>query len=153
MREIFIMQPNEVREVSPEKRHLTLMIIWGSFFFNVLLFLLLASFVGPNRESLSYNRFLTIGLSALGTFTAFVSVFFRQKMIARANAQQRPQSVSGAYIVAFALCEVAALCGLLLRMMTSDPYYYLLFIVSVVGLLLNMPRRSDVINASSGKRI
>lgn len=147
------MQPTEAREVSPEKRHLTLMIIWGSFFFNVLLFFLLASFVGPDRESLSYNRLLTVGLTALGTFTAFVSIFFRRKMLDRATAQGRPQSVSGAYIVAFALCEVAALCGLLLRMMTNDPYYSFLFIISVVGLLLNMPRRSDVIDASSGKRI
>jgi hypothetical protein len=147
------MQPDEARIVSPEKRHLTLMVIWASFFFNVLLFFLLASFVGPDRSTLSYNKLLTVGLSALGTFTAFVSIFFRQKMLARATGQQRPQSVSGAYIVAFALCEVAALCGLMLRLMTSDPYYYFLFIVSVVGLLLNMPRQNDVINASAEKRI
>ncbi len=147
------MQPNEAREVSPEKRHLTLMIIWASFFFNVLLFFLLATFVGSDPATLSYNRMLTVGLVALGTFTAFVSIFFKQKMLARAFSEQRPQSVSGAYIVAFALCEVAALCGLMLRLMTSDPYYYILFIVAVVGLALNMPRRDDVVNASSGKRL
>jgi hypothetical protein len=147
------MQPNEARIVSPEKRHLTLMIIWGSIFFNVLLFFLLAGFVGTDPAALSYNKSLTVGLTALGTFTTIVSIFFRQKMLARATEQQRPQSVSGAYIVAFALCEVAALCGLMLRLMTSDPYYYVLFIISVVGLLLNMPRRSDVVNASAEKLI
>lgn len=141
------MQP-ETREVSPEKRHLTLLIIWGSFLFNNVLLFLLAFFVGPEPSTQTDNRFLTFVLAAIGTFTALVSIFFRQKMVAKAMENQRPQSVSGAYIAAFALCEVAALCGFLLRFATNELYsFYLLFIISVVGLVLNLPRRADVINA------
>jgi archaellum biogenesis protein FlaJ (TadC family) len=147
------MQPNNAREVSPQQRYTTLLILWGAFFFNIILFLVLAFAIAPDSSRLTYNRALVIALTALGTCTALVSVFFRKKMTARAVEEQRPQSVSSAYIVAFALCELAALCGLLLRFTTNDPYFYFLFIVSLVGLLLNMPRRGDVDNASSGKRL
>ena len=147
------MNPNETRAVAPEKRHLTLLIIWGAILMNVVIFFVMANFIGPDPATLSDNRLLTVGLSGLGTFTALVSVFFRQKMLARAIEQRRPETVSSAYIVAFAMCEVAALCGLLLRLVTNDPYYYLLFIVAVIGLLLNFPRRIDSASAASGDKI
>jgi hypothetical protein len=147
------MQPNNAREVSPQQRYTTLLILWGVFLFNIILFLVLAIIVAPDSSKLAYNRVLVIALTALGTFAALVSIFFRQKMTKQAVEGQRPQSVSSAYIVAFALCEVAALCGVMLRFTTNDPYYYLLFIVSVVGFLLNMPRRDDVFNAIAVKRI
>jgi hypothetical protein len=147
------MQPQNAREVSPEQRYLTLWILWGVFLSNIAIFAVLSALAAPALSSLPYNRVLVIALTALGTFTAFVSPVFRKKMLARALEQQRPESVSSAYIVAFALCEVAALCGLLLRFTTSDPYYYFLFLIALVGFLLNMPRRNDILNASAGKQI
>ncbi len=147
------MQPQNAREVSPQQRYLTLWILWGVFLINIALFAVLAALAGPPLATLPYNRLLVIALTAFGTFTALVSIFVRQKMLARGLEQQRPQSVSNAYIVAFALCEVAALCGILLRFTTSDPYYYFLFLIALVGFLFNMPRRNDVINASAGKGI
>ncbi|HEX7997725.1 MAG TPA: hypothetical protein VF528_04995 [Pyrinomonadaceae bacterium] len=147
------MQPDNAREGNSQQRHLTLWILWGAFLVNIALFAVLAALVGPSPASLPYNRVLVIALTALGTFTALVSIFLRQKMVARAIEQQRPQAISSAYILAFALCEAAALCGLLLRFTTSDPYYYFLFLIALVGFMLNMPRRGDLLNAANGKRI
>lgn len=147
------MQPNETQEVSPQQRYLTLLILWGTFVVNIPLFLLLSFVAAPDPAKLSDNRILVVALTAFGTFAALASVFFRKKMVARAIEQQRPPSVTSACIIAFALCELAALCGMLLRFTTNDPYYYFLFIIAVVGFLLNMPRRDDVTNASAGKRI
>lgn len=147
------MQSNDEREVSPQQRYLTLWILWGVFLFNIAGFAILSVIAAPDPLTLANNRMLVIALTALGTFTALVSVFVRQKMLARAALQQRPHSVSSAYIVAFALCEAAALCGMVLRFATNDAYYYLLFVIALVGFPLNMPRRDDIINASSGKRL
>ncbi|HYO92396.1 MAG TPA: hypothetical protein VEQ40_12200, partial [Pyrinomonadaceae bacterium] len=90
------MQPNEEQSVSPQQRQLTLLILWGVFFFNIILFLLLSFLAAPDPARLTYNRPLVIALTALGTFTALVSIFVRQKMVARAVEQQRPQGVSSA---------------------------------------------------------
>jgi hypothetical protein len=143
----------ETREVGPEKRHLTLLIIWGSFVFNIILFFLLANFVGAEQSRLAPNNVMTFALMAGGTFMVFASLAFKRKMLRLASERGRPQSVSSAYIVAFAMCEVAALCGLVLRLTTSERLYYLLFIIAIAGLVFNLPRRDDVLNASPVKRI
>lgn len=147
------MQTDNAREANSQQRFLTLWILWGAFLLNLAIFAVLAAVVAPSQATLPYNRVLVIALTALGTFTALVSIFFRQKMVARSIEQQRPPSVSTAYILAFALCEAAALCGLLLRFTTSDPYYYFLFLIALAGFLLNLPRRDDFLNASNAKRI
>jgi F0F1-type ATP synthase membrane subunit c/vacuolar-type H+-ATPase subunit K len=147
------MQPNEMQQADPQKRYATLMILWGAMFFNIGIFFLLSRLAVADPSALPENRTLAVALMAGGTLLALLSIIFRGKMVARAVEQQRPQSVHTAYIVAFAICESAALFGLLLRFATNERYYYLLFAIAAVGFLANMPRRNDVINASAGKGI
>ncbi|HEY0405638.1 MAG TPA: hypothetical protein VGC89_07910 [Pyrinomonadaceae bacterium] len=147
------MQPNQTRQVDPQSRHRALMIIWGAIFANVIILYALANLIGPERSLLKENNLLVIVLTAIGTFVMACSYFFRQKMLARAIERQRAESVSGAYIVAFAMCEVSALCGLLIRFTTNERAYYFLFVMAVIGLVVNLPRRSDIFNALSEKRI
>jgi hypothetical protein len=144
---------SQTPEPGPEKRHLTLIIIWGVILTNVFVLFALANLIGPDLSRLSESNTLSFVLAAIGTFVSIASYFFRKKMLARAAEQQRPESVSSAYIVAFAMCEVAALCGFILRYLTSERSYYLLFIIAVFGLVLNLPKRDDIVNALSTKRI
>jgi F0F1-type ATP synthase membrane subunit c/vacuolar-type H+-ATPase subunit K len=147
------MQPNAARPIDPQGRHRTLMIIWYAILANVFILYTLAISIGPDPSLLKTNHLLTIVLTAIGTLLMIASYFFRQKMLARAAEQQRAESVSSAYIVAFAMCEVSALCGLLLRFTTNERAYYFLFLMAICGLVLNMPRRDDVVNAVPGKQI
>ncbi|HEX8495104.1 MAG TPA: hypothetical protein VF658_19850 [Pyrinomonadaceae bacterium] len=146
------MQPNET-QADPQKRYATLMILWGAMFFNIGIFFLLAQVAVADPSALPENSTLAAALMGGGAVLALLSSIFRQKLVTRAIEQQRPESVHSAYIVAFAICEVAALFGLLLRFTTNERYYYLLFVIAAIGFLINVPRRNDVINASSGKRI
>ncbi|HEY0384468.1 MAG TPA: hypothetical protein VGC64_00585 [Pyrinomonadaceae bacterium] len=151
------MQPNDtlkVGPVDPAKLYQILLILWGAIFMSVVLMFLLAFFLVPEKpKAETDNHVLTIVLTAIGTLAAIASIFIRQKLMATAIEQQQAEVVTRAYIIAFALCESAALFGLLIRFSTNDRYYYLLFIVAVIFLVLNMPRRSDAFNALSGKRI
>jgi cation transport ATPase len=147
------MPSNEARRVDPQTRHRTLMIIWGAILTNVIVFFVLANVIAPDTSRLSESNTLSFVLAAVATFVTIGSYFFRQKMLARAAEQQRPESVSSAYIVAFAMCELAALCGFMLRYLTSERSYYFLFIIAVFGLVLNLPKRDDIINASTARRI
>ena len=149
------MQPNETGQPDAAKLYRTLMIIWGVMFINIPMFFLLVIFAAPELPQIPgySNSPLTIVFTVLGTLAVIASIFLRQKLMARAVERQQPESVTSAYVVAFALCETAALFGMLIRFTTNDSFYYLLFIIAVVGLLLNLPRQSDVFNALSGKRI
>lgn len=147
------MRTDATRQVSPQARYRTLIIIWGAILMNVVLLFALSTFIAPDPSKLKENNVLTLALTLLGTLMMAASYFFRQRMLARAIEQQRPESLSGAYIVAFAMSEFAALCGMLIRFTTNERFYYFLFIVAVLGLVLNVPRKSDVVDALSEKRL
>lgn len=147
------MRTEATRQVNPLARYRTLMIIWGAILMNVVLLFALASVIGPDPSKLKENNVLTVALTLTGTLMMAASYFFRQRMQARAIEQQRPETLSGAYIVAFAMSEFAALCGMLIRFTTNERFYYFLFIVAVLGLVLNVPRKSDVVDALSEKRL
>jgi hypothetical protein len=51
-------------------------------------------------------------------------------------------------IIAVALCEAVGLFGMMVFFTTASPYYYFFFIVSVIGILLHMPRRDQLLAAS-----
>jgi hypothetical protein len=56
--------------------------------------------------------------------------------------------VQQAYIVTWAINEVAALLGLMDFFLTNDRYYFVLLIIAALGLLLHFPRREHVVNAA-----
>jgi hypothetical protein len=51
-------------------------------------------------------------------------------------------------VIACAMCEVAAVLGLLQRFITGGNGFYLLFFVAVIGIALHFPRREQLEAAS-----
>jgi cation transport ATPase len=139
------MQPNATQRLDPQARHRTLMVIWGVILMSVVMLFVVGNVAGPEQSGLARNNVLTIVLTAVGTLLMAASYFLRQKMLTRAFGQRRAETVSSAYIVAFAMCEAAAICGLLLRFMTNERSYYFLFVIAIVGLIVNLPRQDDII--------
>ena len=62
--------------------------------------------------------------------------------------QQNTGMVQQAYVMTWAITEVAALLGLLDFFLTNDRYYYVLLIIAALGQLLHYPRREHVVNAA-----
>ena len=87
-------------------------------------------------------------LWALGVAITGVSFLLKRVLLSKAVREQRLEGVQAAYITAFALCETGGLFGLLAYFLTGHRYYYLLFITPVLGMLLHMPSRDDLLNAS-----
>ena len=98
-------------------------------------------------ENVEPNDTLFLALVAFALSTTLISVPIKNKLLRRAVEQQQVQLVQQGHIVAWALCEVAALLGVLDFFMTGDRYYYILFIIAACGQLLHFPRRDDVANA------
>lgn len=130
-----------------EARILTMRILWFAMLLSVVIYFVITMFV-RRSEDLAANQSLSLALLVAGVSTTLVSFLIKAKLLARAVEQRNLAMVQQAYIVTFAITEVAALLGLLDFFSTSDRYYYALFIIAACGMLLHFPRREPVENAA-----
>ena len=99
-------------------------------------------------ENATPNATLSLIFICVALSTTLLSVFIKKTLVARAIEQQQVQLVQQAYIVAWAMCEVGALLGMLDFFVNGHRHFYILFIIAAFGLLLHYPRREHVTNAS-----
>ena len=126
--------------------------LWLGLFATIGLYFIMTFFVGRS-ENVEPNPTLSLILIVVGLSTTLISLLIKSKLIGRAIAQQQIQLVQQAYIVTWTVTEVAALLGFLDFMATGHRHYYILFIISAIGFLLNAPRRDHLINAWPKTRI
>ena len=103
--------------------------------------------VVERREGLESNPSLSLSLMCVAILMVLVAFVIKTKLLSKALEQQSTGMVQQAYVVTWAITEVAALLGLLDFFLTTDRYYYVLLIIAVLGLLLHFPRREHVVNA------
>jgi hypothetical protein len=104
--------------------------------------------IATRKENLEPNSNLSLTLLCIGMLTVSVSFLIKSKLLSKATEQQNTGMVQQAYVMAWAITEVAALLGLLDFFLTTDRYYYVLLIIAALGLLLHFPRREHVVNAA-----
>ena len=129
-----------------ELRLRTMRTLWFALFASVGLYFLFTIYVGRS-ENVEPNPTLSLILIVIGVSTTLISFVIKSKLINLAIEQQRVQLVQQAYIVAWAVTEVAALLGMLDFFVTGHRHYYILFIIAAFGMLLQGPRREHVVNA------
>jgi hypothetical protein len=128
-----------------------LLIIWAAQMMALAVFFLLALFVFRSQETGDLTMFWM--LAALSIILVAVSFVVKQKFFAQAIEKQNIAAIQQGQIVAIALCEAAALFGLLARAITGTRYFYLPMAVAALGLLLHFPRREALMAASFKNRI
>lgn len=129
-----------------ELRIRTMRTLWIAMFLSIGGYYLLTFFT-TRAEEREPNASLFLIFLAIGVSTILISFVVKSKLLSRAIEQQQVPMVQQAYIVAFALTEVAAMLGLLDFFLGGSRYYYVLFIVAACGMLLHYPRREHIINA------
>ena len=144
------MPENHIAASKVEQQHRTMLILWLAFLMTIVMYMFL-TFVIPQQDTAS-NRMLTIVFSAISVFMVGVYFVVKKKFFARAVEEQQAGLVTTGFIMAMALCEVAALLGLVDFMVARDRYFYLLMAISFVGLALHFPKRQDL-EAVNYKRI
>ena len=132
----------------------TMRILWGAQLMTVGLFVLITRVtrpdpgrldaVLPDNPTLLYGL-AAAGLTAVASSFALKSIFFR-----RAAEQQQPGQAQTGLVLALALCETAALLGLVAMFVTWDDRAYLLFALGALGMLLHFPRREQLLVAFYG---
>ena len=135
-----------------EVRMRSMRTIWIAMFMSIGFYYAFTFFVTPKGDG-ELNSTLFLVLVVISLSITFISLPIRNKLINRAIEQQHVPLVQQAYILAWAISELPALLGLVYFFMTGNHYYYVLFGIAVFALLLHIPQREHVINASFKKPI
>ena len=120
--------------------------LWFAMLMSIAVYFVFTLFA-QRKEGLEPNPTISLTLVCVAALMVLVSFVIKSKLLSNAVNQQNTVMVQQAYIVTWAITEVAALLGLLDFFLTTDRYYYVLLIIAVLGLLLHFPRREHVVNA------
>ncbi len=126
-------------------RHRTLLILWFAMVSSVMMLAVLAQFIPASQTG---DLKLSLILNTTGIVPLGMSFLLKQRILEQAVTQQKLDLVQVAYVLAFALCEMAALLGLLDRLVGGARYYYVGFLLAELGLLLHFPRKQHLLDAS-----
>ena len=132
-------------EAKVAARYRVLLIFWMAMLAS-LAFLLILALVVPGSGT--PNQTLTFALLGIGLVAVIVSVLVKQSLLRQAIEKQQLQLLVNAYVIGFALCESAALFGLMDHFVTGSVYYRISFIVAALGMLVHFPKKDHVRAAS-----
>ena len=139
------MEPNDPDQPTIEMRYRTLFILWFAMCMSVLMFLVLVQFTPARVEG---DLRLSLILNSIGIVPVGLSFLLKQRILQQAADRQRIDLVQTGYVLAFALCEVASLLGMMDHFVNGSRYYYVGFIFAGAGLLLHFPRKQHLLDAS-----
>ena len=135
-----LINPQEA-EAKVAARYRVILILWIAILISVGLLFTLAVFT-PGKGT--PNQTLSLALLGIGFATVTGSFLFKQQLLKKAVEKQELQALMSAYIVSFALCESAALFGLMDHFVTGSGYYRFGFMLAAIGMLLHFPKKEHV---------
>ena len=133
-------------QINIENHHRTLLIIWLFLLMSVSGLFLMTLLVPSKAEG--DNTIVAIVSIAVGLSNVVLSFVLKQSFLAKSVAKQDLKLVVQAYIIALALCESAALFGLLVHFASGSIYYYVPFAIGAIGMLLHFPKKQHISDAS-----
>lgn len=139
------MKPINPNQPDLETRYRTIFVLWFAIVMSVMMFLVLTQFTPVPQTG---NLKLSLILNSAGIVPLGMSLLLKQRILAQAVTKQRLDLVQVAYVLAFALCEMAALLGLMDHFLNGSRYYYVGFVFAWLGLLLHFPRKQHLLDAS-----
>jgi hypothetical protein len=144
------MKPSDTGRPDLDETFVTLLKLWFGICMSVLMLFALTYFVPGGTDE---NRQLTLVLNVLGVGPVALSFLLKQKMLAKSIATQQVDLVQKGYLLSFALCESAALLGVVDHFLTGSKYYYFAFAIGAVGMLLHFPQKRHLVNAAPYRQL
>ena len=121
--------------------------IWMGLLLSIGVYFVLTLFA-QRSEDLHPNSMLSVILAIIAASTTLISFPIKYKLLTSAIDRGQVQQVQQAYVVAWAVTEAGAIMGLLDYFLTTNRYYYVLFLIAACAQLLHFPRNEHVLNAS-----
>lgn len=129
-----------------ELRHRNILIIWAAILMTIPMYFLVI-WMSPVPTDPEKST-LMLMLSGLSIVPVAISFLVKRKLLAKSAELQKLELVQQAYVVAFALCEIAVLLGLLIHFLAGSPYYFAAIAIGALGILLHFPRKQHLLDAT-----
>jgi hypothetical protein len=136
------MDPNQT---NIETRYRTILTLWSAITTSVVIFAVMMIFV---PSTASGNARLSLMLNCGGIVPLALSFLLKSQVLSKAVQQQRVDQVQVAYVLSFALSEMAGLLAVLDHFMNAGPYFYVGFIFAGLGMLSHFPQKKHLLAAS-----
>ena len=133
--------PQEI-EARVEARYRVFLILWIAILASMAFLFTLAT-IAANVNPTA-NPTLSFALLGVAVGVVIVSILFKQRAVNRAIDKRDVVALQSGYITSFALCEAAALFGLLDHFVTGSKYSYFSFAIAALGMLLHFPKKDHV---------
>jgi heme/copper-type cytochrome/quinol oxidase subunit 1 len=137
--------------IQPDKldtTHRVLVILWFALVSSVGIYFVISRLVPTPASDDSQVSMLSLVLAAMGLSLTILSFAIKQRFFTQAEQKQRPALVRAGLIIALALCETAALFGFVDLLVTGNRYYFVMFVIALIGMLFHFPRRNQLALAS-----
>lgn len=135
-----LISPQEA-EAKVAARYRVFLVLWMAILISVVLFLVLALAVASTGVA---NPMLSYSLLGIGLIVVIVSVLLKHRLVKQAIEKREIQSLQSAYIIGMALCESAALFGLLDHFVTGSNICWFAFLLAATGMLLHFPKKDHL---------
>ena len=135
------MQNPQQIEGRVEARHRIILIIWFSLLMSISIFFGMTVMI---PSSANPNAMLSFALIGAAFMVVILSVIIKQRFIQRAIEKLDVAMVQTGYVAGFALCEAAALWGLVDHFVTGSKYHYFSFALALLGMLVHFPKKDHV---------
>ena len=136
------MQNPQQIEAKTEARHRIILMIWFSLLMSISIFFVITIMIPGNTAE--PNTTLSFALIGLAFMVVAASVLIKQRIVQRATEKRDAATLQTGYVLSFALCESAAIWGLVDHFVTGSSYYYFSFALAVLGMLLHFPKKDHV---------
>ena len=121
--------------------HRRWVIIWSAMAASILGYFALALWLKP--VSSAENPALERILMSLAAAYVIASIPAKRWLLAQAREIDSAMLRGAAIVVPLALCEVAAITGIGLRLVIGSSHYYVFLLLGLVGMLLNFPKKGE----------
>ena len=132
-------------EAKVDQRLRTIRTLWFAIFASLAMYYVLTIFTKVEERP---SPHLSLALATAAALLVLASFLIKQRYLSQSVEKQDMALVQVGYVVGLAVCEVAALLGVLDHFLTGNRYYYLLIIAAAMGDLLHFPQRRHLQNAA-----
>ena len=136
------MTPNQT---NIDGRYRTLLTLWFAIVMSVVIFAVMTLLV-PSEATTDAR--LSLSLNCAGIAPLALSFVLKTQMLGKAVQQHRIDQVQTAYVLSFALSEMAALLSVVDHFVNRGRYFYVGFIFAMLGMLLHFPQKRHLLAAS-----
>jgi F0F1-type ATP synthase membrane subunit c/vacuolar-type H+-ATPase subunit K len=134
-----------------EEHFRTLCIVWAVLLLSQFMFVFVLSQAkaevfkfDPSEPVLGKAPAFVIGLALLAIVNLIMSHVIKRRCFLEAVERKKTQLVQTGIIIACAFCEAISIFGMVLAFAFSYQYFFLWFLLGILGIFSHIPRRKDL---------